>query len=93
MVEATGPVICRCKIVGNRLVFCPLHESAEGLLAACEHLRKFLRDVRLAEEKDRNMLREVILLHLDGHIAAAVKKAVSDDCVDDWELIAYTGVV
>jgi hypothetical protein len=39
------------------------------------------------------MLREVILTYLDGHIAAAVKKAVSDDCVDDWELIAYTGVV
>jgi hypothetical protein len=47
---------------------------AEGLLAVCEHLRKFLRDVTLAEQTDQNMLREIILPYLDGQIAAAEKK-------------------
>ena len=74
MVEATGPIVCTCKVVDNRIIFCPLHESAESLLAACEHLRKFLRDVTLAEQKDQNMLREIILPYLDGQIAAAEKK-------------------
>jgi hypothetical protein len=74
MVEATRPIICTCKIVENRIVFCALHESAERLLATCEHLRKFLRDVTLAEQKDQNMLREIILPYLDGQIAAAEKK-------------------
>jgi hypothetical protein len=34
MVEATGPIVCTCEIVDNQIIFCPLHESAEGLLAA-----------------------------------------------------------
>jgi hypothetical protein len=74
MVEATGPTNCTCKVVDNRIIFCPLHEGADGLLAACEYLRTFLRDVTLAEQKDQNMLREVILPYLDGQIAAAGQK-------------------
>jgi hypothetical protein len=70
----SGPCACSCKVVGNRILFCPLHESAESLLAACEHLRTFLRGVTLAEPKEQNILREVILPYLDGQIAAAEKK-------------------
>jgi hypothetical protein len=74
MVEATPSTICRCKIIRNRIVFCALHESAERLLATCDHLRKFLRTLKAAEQKDENMIREVILPYLDRQIAAAEKK-------------------
>jgi hypothetical protein len=74
MVEATGPSACSCKVVGNRIMFCPLHESAESLLAACEYIRSFLRGVTLTEQKAQNLIREIILPYLDGQIAAAEKK-------------------
>jgi hypothetical protein len=75
MVNATPSIICNCKIVRNRIVFCPLHESAGRLLATCEHLRKFLSNLRAAEQKDENMIREVILPYLDRQIASAEKKS------------------
>ena len=74
MVQASGPIICTCNGVDNKIVFCALHESAESLLATCEHLRNFLRDATLTEQKDQNMTREIILPYLDGQIAAAEKK-------------------
>jgi hypothetical protein len=49
-------------------------KSAESLLAACEHIRTFLCDVTLAEQKDQNMLREIILPYLDSQITAVEKK-------------------
>jgi len=73
MVEATPSTICRCKIVKNRIVFCPLHES-HRLLATCDHLRKFLANLKAVEQKDENMIRQVILPYLDRQIAAAEKK-------------------
>jgi hypothetical protein len=73
MVYATGP-ICSCKIVKGSIVFCALHESAGRLLATCDHLRKFLRTIQATEQKDQNMIREVILPYLDRQIAAAEKK-------------------
>jgi hypothetical protein len=64
-----------CKIVGNRIVLCALHESAGRLLATCDHLRKFLRNLKAAEPTDQNMIREVILPYLVRQIAAAEKKS------------------
>ena len=75
MVDTTSSTICRCKIVEDRIAFCPLHESAERLLATCDHLRKFLKNLKVAERKDENMIREVILPYLDRQIAAAKKKS------------------
>ena len=75
MVEATSSTICHCKIVKNRIVFCALHESAHRLLATCEHLRKFLANLKAAEQKDENMIRQVILPYLDRQIAGAEKKS------------------
>jgi hypothetical protein len=72
---ATGPTICTCKIVKGRIVFCALHESAGRLLATCDHLRKFLGTLKAAEQKDQNMITEVILPYLDRQIAAAQKKS------------------
>jgi hypothetical protein len=53
------------KIVRNKIVFCALHESAERLLAKCDHLGKFLRTLKAADQKDENMIREVILPYVD----------------------------
>jgi hypothetical protein len=75
MVDTTSSTICRCKIVKNRIAFCALHESAERLLATCDHLRKFLKTLKAAEQKDENMIREVILPYLDRQIASAEKKS------------------
>jgi hypothetical protein len=68
-------MVCRCKIVKNRIVFCALHESAERLLATCDHLRKFLKTLKVTEQKDENMIREIILPYLDRQIASAEKKS------------------
>ena len=75
MVEATPSIICRCKIIRNRIVFCALHESAKRLLATCDHLRKFLATLKVVERKDENMIREVILPYVDRQIASAEKKS------------------
>jgi hypothetical protein len=75
VVGTNSSTICRCKIIKNRIVFCALHESAERLLATCDHLRKFLKNLKVAEQKDENMIREIILPYLDRQIAAAGKKS------------------
>ena len=74
MVDTNYSTVCRCKIVKDRIAFCALHESAERLLATCDHLRKFLKNLKVAEQKDENMIREIILPYLDRQIAAAEKK-------------------
>ena len=75
MIEATPSIICGGKIVNDKIVFCPLHESAERLLATCDHLRKFLSSLKCAGPKAKNTIREIILPYLDRHIAAAEKKS------------------
>ena len=52
MVDFRPPFIRRCKIVQNKIVFCTLHKQAETLLAVCDYLQKFIRDVKLGETKD-----------------------------------------
>ena len=54
MVEFRPAFICRCKIVQNKIVFCTLHKQAETLLAVCDYLQKFIRDVKLRETKGRD---------------------------------------
>jgi len=49
--------------------------GAHRLLATCDHLRKFLRNLKGAEQKDENMIRQVILPYLDRQIAGAEKKS------------------
>jgi hypothetical protein len=71
MVEATTTSICRCKIIDNKIAVCTLHEHAETLLATCQYVRIFLKGLTPAEQKDQNMLREIILPYLDSQIAAA----------------------
>lgn len=63
----------RCKIVGGRIVFCPLHEEAESLLALCQYLRRFIADVKVERLGDANLIREVVLPYADGVIGAALK--------------------
>ena len=41
-----------CKIVQNKIVFCTLHKQAEKLLAVCNYLQKFIRDVKLKSAID-----------------------------------------
>jgi hypothetical protein len=72
--EVTEPPPCACKIVGDKIVFCALHESAERLLAACEYARKFLGNLKVDPEDER-MIREVILPILDAEIGARPKKS------------------
>ena len=69
--DATPAVICRCVVIESRIVFCPLHEQAESLLAVCEYLRKFLGSAAMAERKDEILVREIILPYLDGAIRRA----------------------
>jgi hypothetical protein len=45
------------------------------LLATCDYLRKFLGNLKAAEQTDQNMIREVILPYLDRQIAAAEHKS------------------
>jgi hypothetical protein len=71
MVEPQPLKVCRCRIVKNRIVFCALHDNAGRLLTTCDHLRKFLSGLKVAEEKDEKMIRQVILPYLDRQIAAA----------------------
>lgn len=77
MVEATPSTICRCKVLKNRIVFCALHESAHGLLATCEHLRKFLSSLKVAAQRDENMIRQLIFPYLDRQIAGRKRRAAS----------------
>jgi hypothetical protein len=72
--EVTAPPSCACKILGDKIVFCSLHESAERLLAACEYARKFLANLKVDPE-DEKMVREVILPILDAEIGARPKKS------------------
>ena len=44
------------------------------MLAICDYLRKFLASVKVADPRDQNLLREVILPCVDGAIAAATAK-------------------
>ena len=45
------------------------------MLATRDHLRKFLKTLKVAEQKDENMIREVILPYLDRQIASAERKS------------------
>jgi hypothetical protein len=51
MVEFTPAFICRCKIVQNKIVFSTLHKQAEMLLAVCDYLQKFIRNVKLDDHQ------------------------------------------
>ena len=61
MVEATLAIICRCKIVGNKILFCTLHKEAETLLVVCDCLKSFIGKVKLGETKDEIFVREIVL--------------------------------
>ena len=73
MVDFRPPFICRCKIVQNKIVFCTLHKQAETLLAVCDYLQKFIRDVKLGETKDEIFVREIVLRYVKSAINAATK--------------------
>ena len=68
-----NPILCGCKIVKGKIVFCALHARAEKLLAVIEHLRQFLGSVQLADEKDNNRLQKVILPYVHDQIQRARK--------------------
>ena len=71
--DAMPRIICRCAVVGQRIVFCPLHEEAESLLAACQYLRSFIADIKVERPGDANLIREVVLPYVDGVIGRALK--------------------
>ena len=74
MVESTSFFNCRCKIVGGKIVFCNIHAHAEMLLETCRYARDFLKTISLDNEKDANMLREIVMPYIERHIAAAEKE-------------------
>ena len=74
MVESTSYFYCRCKIVGGKIVFCNVHAHTEMLLETCRHARDFLKTFTPAEEKDKNMLRVIVMPYLEHQIAAAEKE-------------------
>lgn len=69
--EAHGSIICSCKVQNGKIIFCTLHESAESLLAACCYARQILSIAKLVEQKYDNLVREVVLPHLNRIIAKA----------------------
>jgi hypothetical protein len=62
---------CHCNVQNNRIVFCKLHEAATGLYSAVEYVRRMLPTFKLAEEKDRKVIEQVILPYLDRQLKAA----------------------
>jgi hypothetical protein len=40
---------CHCKIENNRILFCRLHEAANGLYSAVEYVRRMLPTFKPAE--------------------------------------------
>jgi hypothetical protein len=61
-----------CEVANNNhIVFCKLHEAASGLYAAVGYVRQMLPTLNPAEEKDRNMIQQVILPYLDEQLKAA----------------------
>jgi hypothetical protein len=62
---------CHCKIENNHIIFCKLHEATTGLYSAVEYVRRMLPTFKLAEEKDRNAVEQVILPYLDRQLKAA----------------------
>jgi hypothetical protein len=78
--EEIRPVICGCKAVDEKVQFCPLHDNAKRLLAACEYARKFLSTLTVSRKEDAQLIRELVLPYLDNVIAAAkvTQKSRSD---------------
>ena len=74
MVDFTPAFICRCKIVQSKIVFCTLHKQAETLLAVCDYLQNFIRDVKLGATKDEIFVREIVLPYIKTAIDAATRK-------------------
>ncbi len=62
---------CRSKIENGYIVFCSHHAAAGSLYAAVQYVRKMLPTFTPAEEKDRNMLEQIILPYLDRQLKAA----------------------
>jgi hypothetical protein len=74
-VEATGFISCSCKIERNAIVFCPLHASAENLLAACSYVRGVLAGIDGLEKGKAALIRDVVLPYLDDIVSRAERKA------------------
>ena len=66
--DATPSIKCECRVVGDKIIFCRLHEAAESLLAACDYLRKIISTVQLARPEQENLIREIVLPHADNVI-------------------------
>ena len=62
---------CECRIVGDKIAFCRLHEQAESLLAACDYLRKLISKVKLPKPEEENLIREIVLPYADDVIKRA----------------------
>jgi hypothetical protein len=65
---------CDCKFQNGRIVFCALHASAAGLLAACQSVRELLPNCVPEEDEYAKTIREVVLPQLDSLIANAQGK-------------------
>jgi hypothetical protein len=74
LAEATLAIICRCKIVGNKILVCTLHKEAETLLVVCDYLKSFIGKVKLGETNDEIFVRKIMLPYLSSAIDAATKK-------------------
>ena len=73
VVEATLSIQCRCRVVGDKIVICRLHEEAEALVEKCAYLRKFISTVKVARVADEILIRDIILAYADNVIKRASK--------------------
>jgi hypothetical protein len=74
MVETTGPLLCRCKIEKQKIVFCAIHQAAENLLLAVEYSRNFFADHAMAEPGIEATKTQIVLSHLEKVLAKARRK-------------------
>jgi hypothetical protein len=73
-VDATPSIKCECRVVGDKIEFCPLHEEAESLLEACRYLRKLISTVELARPEQENLIRQIVLPYAENVIKRATSR-------------------
>jgi hypothetical protein len=73
MVDASPPILRKCRIENHKIVFCPPHQAVEDLLAGLEYARRFIADHALPAPGDEGLKTQIVLPYLDGVLARARK--------------------
>ena len=75
MLTATSPFDCKCKIESGKIVFCPPHEAAESLLAACRYSYEVFSIIKCADPAQTNTVRQIVMPYLNLIIEKAEKRS------------------